>query len=60
MIYYYVITIEFCKGGQYFLKKYYKNFLEIGELFVYLETKHKGNYKVYSIKERRYRNGIQF
>ena len=53
MIYYYLIRIQFIKGKYPFIKDYRKNFLEVGELFTYLEKKHKDNYKLIFIKELR-------
>ena len=37
---------------------YNVNFLKIGKLFLHLETKHKDNYKLLWIKERKQRYGI--
>ena len=54
MIYYYLVKVRFIKGGTPFIKEYRTDFLNIGELFYYLETKHKGNYTLISIKARRY------
>ena len=51
MIYYYVVKVQFEKGKTKFIQDYYCNFLEIGQLFVYLETKHKNNYQLISIKK---------
>lgn len=56
MIYYYVVKVQFEKGKTEFIKDYYCNFLEIGQLFVYLETKHKNNYQLIFIKERKIKN----
>lgn len=53
MIYYYHIRVIFYKGNQPICKDYYRDFLTIGQLFVYLETKHKDNYDLIFIKERR-------
>lgn len=53
MIYNYFVRIKFQKGKTGILKDYYCNFLEIGQLFVYLETKHKNNYELIFIKERK-------
>lgn len=50
MIYYYLITIQYICGSERFFKEYRKNFLEVGELFIFLETKHKDNYTLISIK----------
>lgn len=55
MIYYYLIRIQFIKGKYPFIKDYRKNFLEVGELFTYLEKKHKDNYKLIFIKQLKYR-----
>lgn len=54
MIYYYLVKVRFIKGGTPFIKEYRTDFLNIGELFYYLETKHKGNYTLINIKARRY------
>ncbi len=54
MTYYYLITVEFTKGNTIFLKQYKKSYLEVGELFVFLETRHKGNYALVSIKPLKY------
>ena len=56
MIYYYVITIQYVCGKERFFKEYVKSFAEIGELFVFLETKHKSNYTVISIKPKYHSN----
>lgn len=58
MIYYYIVRVEFKKGGQRILKDYEVDFLTIGKLFMHLETKHKDNYTVIWIRERRQRYGI--
>lgn len=60
MIYYYKVRIEYIKGKERIIKDYNVNFLEIGKLFLYLETKHKDNYTLISIKERKpyYENKI--
>lgn len=55
MIYYYLVRVRFIKGGTSFVKEYRSNFSNIGELFYYLETKHKGNYTLISIKVKRWR-----
>lgn len=60
MIYYYKVRIEYYKGNERILKDYDVDFLTIGELFVYLETKHKNNYKVMWIKERKRIHGLYF
>lgn len=52
MIYYYTITIQYICGKERFIKEYVKSFAEIGELFVFLETKHRDNYTVISIKPK--------
>ena len=57
MIYYYLIKVSFYKGSEKILKEYRKNFLEIGELFTYLETKHKNNYTLISIRPLYSANG---
>lgn len=54
MIYFYHIRIKFLKGGLPIIKDYYRDFLTIGQLFVYLETSHKNNYDLIFIKERKY------
>lgn len=54
MIYYYLIRIQFIKGKYPIIKDYRKNFLEVGELFTYLEKKHKDSYKLIFIKEIKY------
>lgn len=53
MIYYYNVKVEYIKGKEKIIKVYQVNFLEIGELFCYLELKHKNNYKLISIRERK-------
>ena len=58
MIYYYNVRIEFIKGKERILKDYNVYFLTIGKLFLHLETKHKDNYKLLWIKERKQRYGI--
>lgn len=62
MIYYYKVRVEFIKGRERILKDYMVDFREIAKLIIFLETKHKDNYKLISIKERRKNdyNGIQF
>ena len=55
MIYYYKVRVEFIKGNERILKDYEVDFLSIGKLFLHLETKHKDNYKVMWIKERKYK-----
>lgn len=51
MFYYYLIKVKYVCGNKYIIKEYRKSFLEIGKLFVYLETKHKDNYTLISIKK---------
>lgn len=58
MIYYYKVRIEFYKGRERILKDYEVDFLSIVKLFIYLESKHKDNYKVIWIKERKPRYGF--
>lgn len=58
MIYKYKIKVRFIKGEQYIIKEYSIEFLNVGELFVYLETKHKNNYTLISIKPDYSRNRI--
>lgn len=53
MNYFYVIKVQYVCGKKCIIKEYRKNFYEIGELFVYLETKHKDNYTLISIKSLR-------
>lgn len=53
MIYYYKVRVEYYKGKERILKDYNVDFLTIGKLFIYLETKHKDNYKIIWIKERK-------
>lgn len=53
MIYYYKFRIEYIKGDKRILKDYEVDFLSIGKLFFHLETKHKDNYKLMWIKERK-------
>lgn len=55
---YYNVRIEFIKGKERILKDYNVDFLTIGKLFLHLETKHKDNYKLLWIKERKQRYGI--
>ena len=55
---YYNVRMEFIKGKERILKDYNVNFLKIGKLFLHLETKHKDNYKLLWIKERKQRYGI--
>ena len=50
MTYYYLIRVQFLKGNSVIIKDYRRNFLEIGELFCYLEKAHKNNYKLIFIK----------
>lgn len=59
MIYYYLIKVKFTKGNTPIIKEYRKNFLEIGELFQYLEEKHKNNYLLLYVKPLKYINGYQ-
>ena len=54
MIYYYLVRVHFLKGNSIIVKDYRRTFLDIGELFCYLEKNHKGNYTLISIKEKRY------
>lgn len=56
MIYYYLVRVSFLKGNSIIVKDYHRTFLDIGELFCYLEENHKGNYTLISIKEKRYFN----
>lgn len=56
MIYYYKIRVKFLKGGRWFIKDYKSDFLHLGELFVYLETRHHDNYQLLFVKEYRYGN----
>ena len=51
MIYYYLVRVHFLKGSLGIIKDYRRSFLDIGELFWYLEEKHKGNYKLIFIKK---------
>lgn len=51
MIYFYLVTVKYMCGKSSIIKQYSKSFLEIGELFVFLETKHKDNYTLISIKK---------
>lgn len=50
MVYYYSVKVKYMCGGQGVIKEYIKSFLEIGELFTFLENKHKDNYILISIK----------
>lgn len=50
MNYYYLIRVRYIKGNQFIIKDYKKSFLEVGQLFVYLESEHKDNYTLMSIK----------
>lgn len=59
MIYWYLVKVRFIKGNITIIKEYKKSFLEIGELFCFLETKHKNNYLLLSIKPVYYVNGYQ-
>lgn len=59
MIYYYLVKVKYTKGNESIIKEYRKSFLEIGELFCFLETKHKNNYLLLSIKPVYYVNGYQ-
>lgn len=59
MIYYYLVNVKYTKGNEIIIKEYRKSFLEIGQLFYYLETKHKNNYLLMSIKPIHYVNGYQ-
>lgn len=59
MIYWYLVKVKFTKGNESIIKEYRKNFLELGELFCFLETKHKNNYLLLSIKPVHYVNGYQ-
>lgn len=54
MIYYYIIKIAYNKGNQRIIKEYKKSFLEIGDLFCYLEKRHKDNYLLMSIRPAKY------
>lgn len=54
MTYYYLVRVHFLKGNSIIVKDYRRTFLDIGELFCYLEEKHKDNYILISIKEKRY------
>lgn len=51
MIYFYLVRVRFIKGNSIISKDYRVSFLEIGELFCYLEKKHKHNYELYFIKK---------
>lgn len=53
MTYYYSVKVEYICGKKRIIKEYRKNFLEIAQLFIYLETKHKDNYTLISIKSLR-------
>lgn len=51
MIYYYLVTVKYMCGKSSIIKVYQRSFLEIGQLFVFLEKKHKDNYTLISIKK---------
>ena len=53
MIYFYKIRVQFGEGKQAFTKEYVVDFLHVAQLFEYLENKHKDNYTLISIKEKK-------
>lgn len=53
MIYYYVILIEYKLGGKGFIMKYEKSFVELCDFFIWLKKKHKDNFTIISIKEKK-------
>lgn len=53
MIYFYKIRVQFGEGKQPFTKEYVVDFLHVAQLFEYLENKHKDNYTLISIKEKK-------
>lgn len=54
MMYQYLVRVRFIKGGTPFIKEYRTDFLNIGKLFYYLETKHKDNYRLVFIRSFKY------
>ena len=61
MMYYYKIRVEYKKGGSIIFKDYKISFLDIGKFFIWLEKKHKDNYKLIFIKDvTRYGGKIPF
>lgn len=54
MIYYYIISIEYICGGKSFIIKYEKSFAELCDFFIWLKKKHKENFTIISIKEKKY------
>lgn len=59
MIYFYLVKVKYTKGKESIIKEYRVDFLEIVELFCFLEKKHKDNYLLISIKPVHYVNGYQ-
>ena len=57
MIYYYNVKVKYFSGNESIIKEYKKSFLEMGELFDYLEKKHKNNYVLISILPLYYISG---
>lgn len=54
MIYFYKIRVQFGEGKQAFTKEYTVDFLHIAQLIMHLEEKHKDNYTIISIRERKH------
>lgn len=53
MIYFYKIRVQFGEGKQAFTKEYTVDFLHVAQIIMHLEEKHKNNYTIISIKERK-------
>lgn len=53
MIYFYKIRVQFGEGKNSFHKEYVVDFLHVVQLMLYLEEKHKDNYTIISIRERK-------
>lgn len=53
MIYFYKICVQFGEGKQAFRKEYIVDFLHVAQIIMHLEEKHKNNYTIISIRERK-------
>lgn len=54
MIYFYKIRVQFGEGKNSFTKEYTVDFLHVAQIIMHLEEKHKDNYTIISIRERKY------
>ena len=54
MIYFYKICVQFGEGKSAFTKEYTVDFLHVAQLIMHLEEKHKDNYTIISIRERKH------